>query len=83
MSAPTTSPEKPWHAAYPSPRCQAPASISPTSLLHALQSGRKPGIDFLLIDLRRNDHEVRSAHALPIYLILQDTWSKISCVCPN
>lgn len=29
-------------------------------LLNQLEVGKRPGIDFLLVDLRRNDHEVLS-----------------------
>ncbi len=58
MSSAVTSPEKPWHEAYPPPRCRNPASITAPELLHALKAGSKPGVDFLLVDLRRNDHEV-------------------------
>lgn len=63
MSVPVASTEKAWHEAYPPPQCQNPASISATELLHALQKGGKPGVDFILVDLRRNDHEVGSPHA--------------------
>jgi hypothetical protein len=48
----------PWYAAYPEPRNKDPDSISRTDLLQRFQAGQKPGVDFLLIDLRRTDHEV-------------------------
>jgi hypothetical protein len=48
----------PWHAAYPKPRNAQPASITRAELLQKFQARQKPGIDFLLIDLRRTDHEV-------------------------
>ena len=48
----------PWHAAYPSPRNKDPESISRADLLQRLQAGEKPGVAFLLVDLRRTDHEV-------------------------
>lgn len=47
-----------WHAAYPAPRNKQPAAISAQELLGRLQNGEKVGIDMLLIDLRRTDHEV-------------------------
>lgn len=60
MSVATASTEKPWYEAYPPARCTTPGSINSTELLHALQQGRKPGVDFILVDLRRNDHDVGS-----------------------
>lgn len=48
----------PWYAAYPEPRNKDPDSISRADLLQRFQAGQKPGVDFLLIDLRRTDHEV-------------------------
>jgi hypothetical protein len=48
----------PWYAAYPEPRNKDPDSISRADLLQRFQAGQKPGVDFLLIDLRRSDHEV-------------------------
>ena len=50
--------QPPWHAAYPAPRNKHPPSITTKDLLSSLKSGQKPGVDLLLIDLRRNDHEV-------------------------
>jgi hypothetical protein len=47
-----------WYAAYPEPRNKDPDSISRVDLLQRFQAGQKPGVDFLLIDLRRADHEV-------------------------
>jgi arsenical-resistance protein 2 len=60
--------EKPWHATYPSPRTTNPDSISREVLLGRLQGGDQPGRDFVLIDLRRNDHEggtIRGSLNLP------------------
>jgi hypothetical protein len=48
----------PWYAAYPEPRNKDPDSISRADLLQRFQAGQKSGLDFLLIDLRRTDHEV-------------------------
>lgn len=58
--ATASSTEKAWYEAYPPAQCKNPASITATELLHALKQGKKPGVDFILVDLRRNDHEVRS-----------------------
>jgi arsenical-resistance protein 2 len=55
----TSQTEAPWYAAYPAAKLTAaPLSRSEVRLLlqDSESSGRK---DFLLIDLRRNDHEVR------------------------
>lgn len=49
----------PWYAAYPPPKSD-PASIRRTELLQWFHEGQKPGKDFMLIDLRRTDHEVSS-----------------------
>jgi arsenical-resistance protein 2 len=51
--------EAPWHAAYPAPRSEA-VGIFQSDLLAMMEEGQEPGKDFILIDLRRNDHEVRN-----------------------
>lgn len=58
-SASKTETETPWHAAYPAPRNASPSSISCAELLQYFRDGKKAGKDFILVDLRRNDHEVR------------------------
>jgi hypothetical protein len=50
--------EAPWHAAYPVPRSEA-VEISQSELLAMMQDGQEPGKDFILVDLRKNDHAVR------------------------
>lgn len=50
--------ESAWYDAYPKPRNQSPAVVSRQELLQWLQNGKMPGGDFLLVDLRRTDHEV-------------------------
>jgi arsenical-resistance protein 2 len=50
----------PWHAAYPTPRKTEPASISREALLDLMtKSNGCAAKDFLLIDLRRTDNEVK------------------------
>ncbi|KAL4906721.1 hypothetical protein BDW74DRAFT_137010 [Aspergillus multicolor] len=53
--------DQPWHASFPAPKTTDPASLARATLLSWLQpdssSTRKPGADFLVIDLRRNDFE--------------------------
>lgn len=53
-----TASEAPWHAAYPAPNSEA-IGISQSDLLSMLEDGQEPGKDFILVDLRRNDHAVR------------------------
>lgn len=49
----------PWHAAYPKP-IRTAESISGAEVLEKFNRGEQPGREFLLIDLRKNDHEVRA-----------------------
>lgn len=56
-SPPATGPEQPWHAAYPEPRSN-PESIERSKVLELLKEG-KQSERFVLVDLRRTDHEVR------------------------
>jgi hypothetical protein len=65
-----------WHEAYPAPRNQSPKTVIPRQeLLQWLQDGqKKPGVDFLLVDLRRTDHEVR--YYLFIYFIEETNTSR-------
>ncbi|KAK9367920.1 Rhodanese-like domain-containing protein [Lipomyces kononenkoae] len=48
--------EKPWYAAYPE-AVTTPTPISRQELLQAFREGKMPGRDFVLVDLRRTDHE--------------------------
>ncbi|ETI25433.1 hypothetical protein G647_02206 [Cladophialophora carrionii CBS 160.54] len=57
-----------WHEAYPTPRNQSPKVVTRQELRQWLQEGQKPGVDFLLVDLRRTDHEggtIRGSINLP------------------
>ncbi|KIW74962.1 hypothetical protein Z517_11733 [Fonsecaea pedrosoi CBS 271.37] len=56
MTTATSQEEKPWHAQFPAPRETAPKAISREDLLERLRQGQRGGRDFLLVDLRRNDH---------------------------
>ncbi|KAJ8102363.1 Rhodanese-like domain-containing protein [Lipomyces tetrasporus] len=59
--------ETPWYAAYPEARTAA-ASISRAGLLEWFRQGKQPGRDFLLVDLRRTDHDggtIRGSLNLP------------------
>jgi hypothetical protein len=57
-TASVTGPPPPWHAAYPAPR-NTPATIRREDVLDMIkQSAETSSRDYVLIDLRRNDHEV-------------------------
>lgn len=59
----STSAAPAWHAAYPTPRSAEPGKMSREELLQLLKTkGKIAGQNFVLVDLRRNDHEV---HAKP------------------
>ncbi|KAJ5083757.1 hypothetical protein N7456_013184 [Penicillium angulare] len=58
---------QPWHAAYPTPKSTVP-SISKVEVLNWLRDGRQSGKDFVLVDVRRTDHEggtIRGSLNLP------------------
>ncbi|ETN45254.1 uncharacterized protein HMPREF1541_10131 [Cyphellophora europaea CBS 101466] len=57
-----------WYDAYPKPRNTNPKAVSAKELLALFQAGATAGVDFLLIDLRRVDHEggtIRGSINLP------------------
>lgn len=56
--------KKAWHEAYPNPRNQSPDVLERKELLARFEKGEKPGVDFLLVDLRRTDHEVNDFSSL-------------------
>lgn len=51
--------DSPWHSAYTAPRNTSPDSITKADLLAMMTTGKIPGKDYILADLRRADHEVR------------------------
>nr|KAK5432350.1 hypothetical protein LTR18_011139 [Exophiala xenobiotica] len=51
----------PWYNAYPKPRKDKPAVVTRNEVLAWLKNGQNPGVDFLVIDLRRTDHQVLTA----------------------
>lgn len=58
----------PWHAAYPPPSSTEPGKMTRQQVLSLLKSSDKvAGRDFVLVDLRRNDHEVRASRDLDLY----------------
>jgi hypothetical protein len=58
LTASAKSAEVPWHAAYPAVKTASIPTITCKELLHWYEEGKKPGLDFVLVDLRRADHEV-------------------------
>lgn len=50
--------EVPWHAVYPAPKTSVP-TVSREEVL-AWSQERRAGRDFVLVDVRRTDFEVRS-----------------------
>lgn|SRR5687767_10985860 len=56
----------PWHAAYPAPRNAKPDGLLPSQVLELLKAPADSGQGgkFVLVDLRRTDHEV--CLALPV-----------------
>lgn len=49
----------PWHAAYPSPLCKTPAAMTRQEVLNMIKDGKNiAGKTYVLVDLRRTDHEV-------------------------
>ena len=50
--------DKPWYTAYPPPQTSA-SSITHETLLLWIKAGKRAGKDFVLVDLRRTDFEVR------------------------
>lgn len=58
-TAPAKTREVPWHAAYPAVRALDLPSITCAELLQWYKEGKRPGSEFVLVDLRRTDHEVR------------------------
>jgi hypothetical protein len=51
----------PWFSAYPAPRSVA-QPITRSELLRWLKEGNEAERDFVLVDLRRTDHEVSTIH---------------------
>ncbi|KAH6866000.1 hypothetical protein AA0119_g12969 [Alternaria tenuissima] len=67
-TASVTGSPPPWHAAYPAPR-NTPATIRREDVLDMIkQSAETSSRDYILVDLRRNDHEggtIRDSINLP------------------
>jgi len=57
MGEVATSKDAPWYAAYPEAKSTA-TTMTRYDLLDMMNKGKKPGEDYLLVDLRRVDHEV-------------------------
>jgi len=63
MATPSTAPAKEpaWHASLPAPRNSTPDSISRDELLEMFSKKDRSVKDFVLVDLRRTDYEVRAS----------------------
>lgn len=48
----------PWHAAFPKPSNPEPPGVTAADILERFKEGKMPGNGYVLVDLRRNDHEV-------------------------
>ncbi|KAF7591035.1 hypothetical protein BBP40_002053 [Aspergillus hancockii] len=76
-------PTAPWHAAYPAPKNVAP-TISRQELLQWIRDGKKAGVDFILVDVRRTDFEggtIRGSLNLPaqsLYPTIPTLYSLVS-----
>ncbi|CAN9164047.1 unnamed protein product [Alternaria alternata] len=68
-TANSASSSAPWHAAYPAPRNSQPEGIRRENVLEMMKHGeKKAGKNYVLVDLRRNDHEggtIRGSINLP------------------
>lgn len=59
-SEPSGGSSSPWYAAYPRPRHLQPGTVTREQVLAMLKRVESAeGRDFILVDLRRTDHEVR------------------------
>lgn len=65
--------ETPWHSAYPTPKKSNPQAISREELRKWLDEGLIPGKDFVLVDLRRADHEVCNRNHINAFKLLITT----------
>jgi len=54
--------EAPWYDAYPAVKSQDVPVLVRSDFLRMIYSGASPGQDFLLVDLRRNDHVGGTIH---------------------
>ncbi|KEF51886.1 uncharacterized protein A1O9_11875, partial [Exophiala aquamarina CBS 119918] len=46
-----------WEQIVPQARCISPTSITRHEVLEMLEASQKPGAEFLLVDVRKNDHQ--------------------------
>lgn len=52
--------DAPWHAAFPAPKDVELGALSREEVLEMVKGADKKDVqDFVLVDVRRNDHEVR------------------------
>lgn len=64
----STNAATPWHAAYPPPLNKTPAAMTRQAALEMMKDSKNiAGKNYVLIDLRRTDHEV-----LPTFHVFRD-----------
>jgi hypothetical protein len=63
--------EAPWYNAYPAVKSKNVPNISRAEVLSMIHSGASVGRDFVLVDLRKNDHEVCNFRFCTIHRIDQ------------
>ena len=59
--------DSPWDPNYPIAKNQNPAALTRQNILDMLSAGQKPGVDFVLVDLRREDHIARSLRSSTLF----------------
>lgn len=50
--------EAPWHAVFPAPKDAELGAVDREEVLQMIKDADKGAQDFVLVDVRRNDHEV-------------------------
>ncbi|KAL5610856.1 hypothetical protein FOBRF1_006973 [Fusarium oxysporum] len=68
MASSESKAQPPWFEAYPAPKNLQSKTATREELRQWILDGQKPGKDFLLVDVRRDDHEggtIRDAINLP------------------
>ncbi|TKX22862.1 rhodanese-like domain-containing protein 3 [Elsinoe australis] len=78
-------PEPAWHEAFPKPNNTSPEIITHEELLRKFEEGQRPGKDYLLVDVRRNDHEGGTIHTslnLPAQTLFHSL-DTLASICTN
>lgn len=62
--ADSTNSKAPWYAAYPTAHTQTPATINRAELFQLIKRSPNESKSYVLVDMRRADHEVDFARSL-------------------